>query len=128
MLRTLAALAALIALPAAAQDAALGQWRTQPDDNGNTGVVRIAPCGADVCGVLVAAYDGQGRRMESPNVGKRILWDMAPAGDGAYRGGKIWSPDRDKTYASKMQVTGDRLSVSGCVLVICRDQTWTRLE
>ena len=120
--------AALIALglPAAAQDAAIGQWRTQPDDNGNTGLVRIAPCDGGLCGVLIAAFNGQGQQIESPNVGRRILWDMAPTGANRYGGGKIWSPDRQKTYASKMELAGDRLSVSGCVLVVCRAQTWTR--
>ena len=50
---------------------------------------------------------------------------MKIRGNGRYRGGKIWAPDRDKTYKSKMLLDGDVLSVSGCVLVICRDQTWT---
>jgi uncharacterized protein (DUF2147 family) len=54
---------------------------------------------------------------------------MVAEGAGAYSGGKIWSPDRDKTYNGKMQLTGNGLAVSGCVLGICRDGgTWTRVK
>ena len=54
---------------------------------------------------------------------------MEAQGSGAYSGGKVYSPDRDKTYNSKMQLSGNKLAVSGCVLGICRDGgTWTRLN
>ncbi len=54
---------------------------------------------------------------------------MVAQGDGAYGDGKIWSPDRDKTYNSKMQLSGDALQVSGCVFGICRDGgTWQRVN
>jgi uncharacterized protein (DUF2147 family) len=111
----------------AAADPVFGNWRTAPDDNGNTGLIQVQACGAKICGTLVKAYDGAGAEMASPNVGKRIIWDMEPKGDGAYGNGKVWSPDRDKTYNSKMQLSGDSLAISGCVLMVCRDGgTWTR--
>ncbi len=55
---------------------------------------------------------------------------MVANGDGSYGNGKVWAPDRDKTYKSKMQLAGDRLSVSGCVLggVICRASDWQRVK
>ena len=55
---------------------------------------------------------------------------MAAKGGGAYGGGKVWAPDRDKTYNSKMQLSGDSLAVSGCVLggIICRASDWTRVK
>ena len=53
---------------------------------------------------------------------------MKASGDGTYSGGKIWAPDRDKTYNSKMALSGDTLTVSGCVIGICRDQDWQRVE
>ncbi|MCU9847584.1 DUF2147 domain-containing protein [Defluviimonas sp. WL0024] len=126
------AFAAALALVAgaAAADPVEGMWKTKPDDNGNYGHVEIAPCGAAFCGVLVKAFDGAGKELDSPNVGKRIVWDMTAGGDGAYGGGKVWAPDRDKTYRSKMQLSGDSLAVSGCVLggVICRASDWTRVK
>lgn len=106
-----------------------GVWQTRKDDNGNFGHVEIAPCGPAFCGVLVRAFDGAGKQIESPNVGKRIVWDMVPYTDGLYDGGKIYSPDRDKTYNGDMTLAGDRLSVRGCVLGICRDGgTWQRVK
>lgn len=126
----LAAALTLFAGAALAADPLLGTWKTVPDDNGQFGHVQIDPCGAAFCGVLVRAFDGAGKPLAtSPNVGKRIIWDMAAKGDGRYGGGKVWAPDRDKTYNSRMQLSGDALSVSGCILGICRDGgTWTRVK
>ena len=114
---------------AAQADPVEGLWKTKPDDNGNFGHVQVAPCGPAFCGVLERAFDAKGAEVASPNIGRQIVWDMAAQGNGAYGGGKIWSPDRDKTYTGKMQLSGNGLSVSGCVLGICRDGgTWTRVE
>ncbi len=125
----LAAGMALMANAALAADAVEGVWKTKPDDNGNFGHIQIAPCGEAICGVLVKSFDSSGAPMESENIGKQIIWDMKPQGDGTYVDGKIWSPDRDKTYDSTMTLTGDTLAVQGCVLFICRDGgTWTRVN
>jgi len=123
------ALALAAAMAGAAQaDPVEGVWQTQPGDDGGFGHVRIAPCDAALCGTLVRAYGSDGRARDSDTLGRRIVWDMVPQGGGAYGGGKIWAPDRDKTYASKMTLAGDRLKVSGCVFGICRSQTWARVE
>lgn len=130
MKTTLLALALAMAGSAAfAGDAVEGMWKTKADDNGNSGIIKIAPCGAAFCGVLVKSYDKSGAEWASPNIGKKIIWDMASEGDGNYGGGQIWAPDRDKTYASKMTLSGDNLNVKGCVLFICRDGgTWKRVN
>ncbi|KPQ04785.1 MAG: putative protein conserved in bacteria (DUF2147) [Rhodobacteraceae bacterium HLUCCA12] len=120
-----AAAAVALALPALAEPV-LGHWRTAPDDNGNTGIVEIVACEDRVCGTLIEAFDGNGQAMSSPNVGRRIIWDMEPDGNGRYRNGRVWAPDRDQTYNARMQMEGERLTVSGCVLVFCRDAIWTR--
>ncbi|MBE0414165.1 DUF2147 domain-containing protein [Yoonia sp.] len=120
---------ALLALSAPAfADPLEGMWRTAPDDNGNSGIVQVAPCGAALCGTLVQSFDANGNALTTNNIGRQIISQTVAQGDGAY-GGKVWSPDRDKTYGSKLQLTGDTLSVSGCVLGICRDGgTWTRAQ
>ena len=106
-----------------------GVWQTRKDDNGNFGHVEIRPCGPAYCGTLVRAFDGAGKEIESPNVGKRIVWDRVAYPDGLYDDGKIWSPDRDKTYNGDMTLAGDSLKVRGCVLGICRDGgTWARVK
>ena len=125
----LAAAVAVLGTAAFAADPVEGTWKTKPDDNGNFGHVQIKPCGAAFCGTLVRAYDGAGKQIESPNVGRKIVWDMVAYGDGFYDDGKIYSPDRDKTYNSEMQLKGNSLTVKGCVLGICRDGgTWSRVK
>ena len=130
-MRTLAlAFAGLVASAGiAAADPIEGTWRTTADDNGNSGLIQVAPCpgnSAQFCGTLVRAFDAGGNQISSDNVGRMIISDTAPQGGGEYRG-KVYSPDRDKTYNSRLQLNGNRLSVSGCVLGVCRDGgTWTR--
>lgn len=129
MKKLILAAALAFAGTAAFADPVEGTWKTVPDDNGNFGHVQIKPCGDKFCGTLVKAFDGSGKEIESPNVGKRIVWDMVAYGDGAYDDGKVWSPDRDKTYNSEMQLSGNGLTVKGCVLGICRDGgTWSRVK
>ena len=124
----LAALALLISTPAAFADPVLGTYKTQPGDNGNYGHVELYQCEAAICGVIRKAFDGSGKEIPSDNIGRRMIWDMQAQGDGSYGKGKIWAPDRDKTYSSKMQLSGRALKVSGCVLGICRAQNWTRVK
>ncbi len=131
MRAALLALAFIGAGGMALADPVEGVWQTRPDDNGDYGHVEIAACGAAFCGVLVRAFDGAGaEKTASPNIGKQIVWDMTAEGDGAYGGGKVWAPDRDKTYRAKMALAGDSLSVSGCVLggIICRASEWKRVK
>lgn len=124
----LAAAFALIAGTAMA-DPVFGIWKTKPDDNGNYGHIDVKACGTKICGTLIKSFDGSGKDMNSENVGKKIIWDMENLGDGKYGNGKVWSPDRNKTYNSKMQLTGNGLAISGCVLGICRDGgTWSRVK
>ena len=127
--RVALAAAVIFTASAALADPAVGLWKTKPDDNGNFGHVQVQACGDAVCGTLVKAFDGSGKEIKSPNVGKRIIWDMKAKGGGAYADGKVWSPDRNKTYNSKMVLKGNGLAISGCVLGICRDGgTWSRLN
>lgn len=123
----IAALGAVLAGPALA-DPVHGLWKTMPDDNGNFGHVRIDACGAAICGVLVEAFDGAGKPVASDNIGKQIVWNMKAQGGGKYGKGKVWAPDRDKTYNSKMVLQGKSLDVSGCVFGICRASQWTRVQ
>jgi uncharacterized protein (DUF2147 family) len=122
--------AAMILVAGAAQaNPILGTWKTKPDDNGNFGHVQIKACGPAFCGTLVKAFDGAGKQIDSENVGKKIVWDMIAYPDGLYDDGKVWSPDRDKTYDSDMTLNGNSLKVRGCVIGICRDGgTWTKVK
>lgn len=125
----LTALALLVATPAMA-DPVFGTWKTIPDDNGNFGYIEIKNCGGTICGTLAKSFDASGKSVSSEHAGKKIVWDMKPNGGGKYSGGKIWSPDRDKVYSSKLNLKdNNNLQVSGCIAFICRDGgTWTRVK
>lgn len=112
----------------ATADPVLGLWKTQPGDDGRFGHVEIYDCEGQICGVIRKAFDAGGAEIPSDNIGKRMIWGMAADGGGGYSGGKIWAPDRDKTYNSRMALSGDALEVSGCVLGICRAQQWSRAK
>ncbi|MBI1418910.1 MAG: DUF2147 domain-containing protein [Limimaricola sp.] len=120
----------LVAMAGAAfADPLEGTWQTKPDDNGNFGYIQVAPCGDKFCGVLTQSFGPDGKPMASDNIGKQIIWNMVAQGNGNYGNGKIWAPDRNKTYDSKLHLEGNTLSVSGCVFFICRDGgTWTRVN
>lgn len=125
---TLATFAALLIAGAASADPLEGRWQTAPDDNGNVGIIDVVPCAAALCGTLIAAFDSAGTQVESPNVGRQIIWDTVATGEGEYSG-RIYAPDRDKEYASRLVLAGDRLTVSGCVIGICREGgTWVRVQ
>ena len=123
------AAAALMALATAAlADPLEGTWRTIADENGNSGLIQVAPCGAALCGTLIRAFDASGAEVSTPNIGRLIISETVAEGGGAYRG-KVYSPDRDQTYNSRLQLNGNSLAVQGCVLGICRDGgTWTRVN
>ena len=121
-------LAAILATPALAADPVTGLFKTEPGDEGGYAHVEIYQCDANICGVIRKTFDASGAEAASEHLGKRMIWDMVANGDGSYSGGRIWAPDRDKVYKSKMTLSGDTLSVSGCVAVICRSQTWNRVR
>jgi uncharacterized protein (DUF2147 family) len=125
----LAAVAALAAsVTAAGADPVEGIWQTQPDD-GYFAHVQIAMCGANVCGNIIASFDASGQPYDSPNIGRQIIIDMVPQGDGNYEG-EVWRPSNDKIYIGNMTLNGDQLRLRGCVLggIICSGQDWVRVQ
>lgn len=124
------AIAAIFVFAAAAAQAQgiSGVFRTQPNDQGQTGLVQFYACGAGFCGKLVRSFDKAGKEIASKNTGKNIVAGMIDKGNGKFSGGTIWDPGADKTYRSKMQLDGKTLNVSGCVAVFCRTQKWTRAD
>ena len=123
------AAALLFAATVAFADPVEGFWQTKKDDNGNFGHIEVKPCGPAFCGTLIKSFDSAGAPQDSPNIGRKIVWDMVGYADGLYDDGKVYAPDRDKTYNADMTLTGDKLAVRGCVLGICRDGgTWSRVK
>ncbi|SEQ81808.1 Uncharacterized conserved protein, DUF2147 family [Thalassovita taeanensis] len=117
---------ALMAVPALA-DALLGVWLTKPDKKGQVAHVVAAPCGQGVCGTIARTFDKAGKAITTPNIGKRIFWDMKPVSPGAYEG-RAWLPLHRVEFDGKMAVNGDKLTVRGCIAMVCQSQVWTRLR
>ena len=107
-------------------DPVAGTWASAPNDEGASLHVTISPCGAKFCGVITKVLGSD----NTSSVGKRMIWGMSPAGSGVYKGGKVWAPDTDKTYKGKLELSGNSLKVSGCVLggAVCRGNTFKRLN
>ena len=124
------ALAAVLTLAATMGHAAGidGIFQTQANDDGNVGFVEFYDCGGKFCGKLIRSFDKAGKEISSSNTGKNIVAGMSEDGNGKFSGGTIWDPGADKTYKSKMKLDGKTLSVSGCVTVFCKTQTWTRVK
>ena len=112
---------------AAAADPIEGVWQTQPDE-GSFAHVTIAPCGGAFCGMISQTFK-DGAAYQSPNIGRQIVIDMTPRGNGAYAG-RVWRPANDKVYSGKAEVAGAQMSLSGCVAggLICKSQTWVRVQ
>jgi len=140
-IQTLSALLlSLLSLPALAADAA-GRWRTIDDETGQAkSIVEIQRSGDGVYSGKIVELFNPSRpdptcdkcsddRKNQPVMGMEIIRNMRASGTDTYSGGTILKPDEGKVYRSKMKLTenGERLEVSGCVLFICRSQTWERI-
>lgn len=111
----------MLAGAAAAQPGGVqGDWIVQ----GGQAKVRIAPCAgqpSQMCGQLINPKTGAVVK------GEPFITGFKPAGPNRWGGGKIRNPQDGKTYNSKMALNADgALAVSGCVLVVCKAQTWKR--
>lgn len=118
--------AMLLSRSALAADPAVGIWQTEGADSGGYLHVQIEPCGDKLCGLILRAYDENGDQVDDyEHLGKAMIMDMQIIGKGRYAKGRIWAPDVNKTYRSKMQLAEQSLIVKGCVAFICRSQSWT---
>ena len=101
---------ALFATAGLAAEPIEGNWKTA---SGETAV--IGACGGAYC---VTLKTGQ-------HAGRQI--GKLAGSSGTYKG-EITDPANDKTYSGSGTVSGNSLSMKGCVLkVLCKSQTWTRL-
>ena len=103
-----------------ADEGASGVWKL----NSGKVTVRIAPCGASLCGAIVGLakpLDKKGRPKvdkKNPNeslrnrplMGLTILANMKPAGENRWRG-TIYNADDGKTYSSYMNLSGNNMKV-----------------
>ena len=126
MKKIIASAALAVLGSAASADDVLGTWQSEPGETGGFILVNMVQCGSKICGTIAEVVGNDNTSI----VGRQIIEGMSPNGGGKYSGGTIWAPDNDRTYRSKMTLSGSSLEVEGCVLggVICRGQTWSRVN
>ncbi len=128
-----ASVAGLLAAPAiAAPTTIIGKWKT--DDA--TSVISFYKCGDSICGkidqFLVAEPEGGIRDTKNPDktkrseklLGKRIFWNLTPAGDKFE--GKGYSPQEGRYFSANLSRDASSLRVKGCVSIFCRTVTFTK--
>lgn len=113
-----------------------GTWLTQRGD----AQIRVARCGAGMCGTVVwlrNAIDGRtgqppvdGRNPDPNMRNRKILglriFAMALDGNGGWAGG-IYNAEDGQTYAGRLTLRDpSRLEVQGCAGPLCGSETWTR--
>ena len=126
--------ALLVASPIAAAEPVAGSWVTA----GRDGVVRVATCGASLCGklerFLVTPPQGADQRdVRNPDpklrarklLGLPILTGFRE--DGAVWRGTIYDPKAGKSYRSVLRrLDANRLEVKGCIGPFCQTQVWRK--
>jgi uncharacterized protein (DUF2147 family) len=138
---TAVALGVLAASPARAADLS-GVWLTNTGD----AQIRMTKCahnGADMCGTIIWLQqprnaNGQpltdeknpdpAKRMH-PLVGTMIAIDFRPTSDDPDRlVGHFYNAEDGQTYNGSIVARApDALAVTGCLLVFCQTQIWTRV-
>ncbi len=119
-----------------------GLWLTQ----GGSARIDIAPCAEapdTLCGTVMwlrEPFDADGNPLtdgynpdpdlrDRPILGIRILTGFEHKKRHKWVDGTIYDPNSGKAYDSKLELEKDgTLSVSGCILFLCQDQTWIRAE
>ena len=110
-----------------------GLFRTETSDKGGYLIVEMGPCQKNknlTCGVIKDALweDNSSKIDDYEHLNKPIVWGMKNISPGKFKKGKIWRPTDNKTFNSKMEVEGDNLKVSGCILLLCSSQVWQKIN
>ena len=128
------ALALLVPIAVSAADAT-GEWLIEDGD----ARVRIAPCGADLCGTVAWIKEGSPTvdvnnpdpaKRSRPLIGSEVLLGLKPSGTSEWTG-SLYDAENGRTYVGKLTIVDERhIKVAGCVLggLICETQTWTRTK
>ena len=125
------------AAPALAADP-FGTWYTADKDS----QVKIVNCGGALCGALTwlkepndpatgrpktDKHNADASKQSRPLLGVQIVLAMKPSGTPDQWSGNVYNASDGKTYSGTFTMTGPNTAdLKGCVLFICKSQTWTR--
>ena len=108
-----------------AQGAVRGKW-VNPS---KSVIIDIEPCGHLLCGTVVWASEKakhDARKGTKHLVGTKLLTGMTHSSAHVWKG-KIFVPDQNMHASAKLKPEGAiHLKVSGCVMMICKSQVWTK--
>jgi len=118
-------------------DDPVGTWLTQNSD----AQIRVARCGASMCGTIVWIKDPVDSRTGQPPVDEKNpnpsmrnrplvglrIFAMIGDGDGNWSGG-IYNADDGQTYRGRIMLRGpEQLEVQGCAGIFCGSETWRKV-
>ncbi|MEM7677969.1 MAG: DUF2147 domain-containing protein [Myxococcota bacterium] len=120
-----------------------GEWTTVDDSSGKAkSIVKISRAAdGKLLGHIVKVLDEdaepnavcvkcKGELKNKPMQGLRIMWDLAPEGDGEWDDGSVLDPENGKTYDCKIKLLegGKKLRVRGYIgwSLFGRSQVWLR--
>ena len=118
----------------------LGKWKPVNEKTGKSStIVSIYEQNGLIYGKIIEMLNPAEKnnicdKCEGEDKGKPILGLVIiknlKADDDEYSGGTILDPGSGKVYKSKLKVIegGKKMKVSGCILFICRAQTWLKMD
>lgn len=144
--RAAVVLLSTVGASAAQTASAVGTWLNADKDGivqiGDCGSLRGQPARGVLCGKVIWIRDAIDRTTgrppvdsknsdpalrSRPIVGLPVLDDMKPSGNTTRWEGTVYNIDDGKTYNGKLTLLNDgQLKVEGCVMMLCRGETWTR--
>lgn len=131
---TLTATTVLAADLAAARTTPHGNWRTIDDETGETkSIVRVYEVEGKLYGVVKQLLLRPGAKCEkcegddymAPIEGMVVVWGLSDTdGDGTWEGGKVFDPEKNKTYRCKIWMDGGNIKIRGYLGPFFRTQKW----
>ena len=118
-------LASMVTLPVFAD--ITGNWLSDKNKEGKQITVKIYNCGEQICGTITAVHNSDNDSI----IGDEIIENMKKKNDVKYGGGRVYAPDTEKWYKSKIKVEdANTIKLSGCVagVLICRAVVWRRVD
>ena len=117
----------------------LGNWRTEE----GKATVRIAACGAALCGTIIALKDANDETgkpktdknnadaslRNRPMIGVQIVLGMKPSGTANKWTGQVYNAEDGKTYTGNLTMQdANTIKLEGCILggLVCKSSVWTR--
>jgi len=132
-------LSAMLAVPAFAQNSAVGLWKNVEPNK--VTMIRTYEEGGHLLGkvekVLKSDVEDKEAKCvkckdenkDKPMAGLQLIWDMRKDGE-KWTGGKLLDPETGRVVNCKLETadSGKKLMVKGSVAIMSKTQTWTRVE